>query len=67
MLLFFVMECNIARSCAKISSLGNGQNCVDILGHMVQQCVLDQSKGYWLLSMFLLLSCHLCVNFKQII
>jgi hypothetical protein len=32
--------------CAKSTSLGYNSNCVDTLGHVV----LNQSRGYWLLS-----------------
>jgi hypothetical protein len=33
---------------------------INILGHMVEQCILNQTKGYWLLSNALFAAFSIC-------
>jgi hypothetical protein len=35
--------------CVKSSSMGRAQIVFDTFGPMIQQCVLNQTLGYWLL------------------
>ncbi len=49
----FTMETNvldIPTTCAKSVGMGSSQIIFNTLGHVVQQCVLNQSQSYWLLS-----------------